>query len=343
MKKHLIAAAVAGALAVPAMAQVTVYGLMDISYQSGEYKDGIGGGAAETDKGSTYGVSGALSGSRLGFKGTEDLGGGMKAGFVYELGLDASTGDVGSARLSFVELSGGFGTVRMGRQVTPQKAVTDSFYATGNSGFQAGLVGVNGLDTDGERVSKALTYITPSFSGFQAQVQAAGETNDNSTVVDKGSSQQLNFGATFSAGPFKVGVGMNTVDNDTEGGAQGETEYTAYGASYDLGMAAVYALFSEKEIKQVGVARAGKSDELAVGVRIPLGAVRLVVQYAEGEINDLGDTEVTKADGYQLHAIYDLSKRTNVYALYGDTTIKAVGQVGEDSIDGFAFGIRHSF
>ena len=117
MHKNLIALAVASLASLPVFAQsgVTIYGLVDMGYKwSGDNIDhSISSGSALD--------SGMSAGSRLGFKGTEDLGNGMKAGFVLEQGFNLDTGTLGQGgrvfgRQSFVSLSGGFGTVALGRQ-----------------------------------------------------------------------------------------------------------------------------------------------------------------------------------------------------------------------------------
>lgn len=292
---------------------------------------------------SSYGETGRLSDSRLGFRGTEDLGGGLKAGFVSEQGIDPSdTSVAANGRLSFVELSGGFGTVRLGRQVTPQKAVTDAFYATGNSTFAPGNIGID-MDTDGERVSKALTYLSPTFSGLQVQLQAAGTDSDANNAVDKTSTKQMNYGASFTAGAFRAGVGVNKVDAKAEAGNQDEITYTALGLSYDFGVARVFALQSEKEIERRGVAVRSDAEETVIGVQVPLGNLTLTAQFADGESNALGAAAKTDRDGYQLIAVYNLSKRTNIYAAYGDGDNKTAGSVGEATRDGYTIGVRHSF
>jgi predicted porin len=340
MKKLLIATAALAMVAgtVQAQSSVTVYGLLDTSYQAIDSKTAAG---ASTDT-TNAGVSGALSGSRLGFRGTEDLGGGLKANFVYEMTLGSADGTIGTnARLSFVDLSGSFGTVRAGRQVTPQKAVVDTFYASGNATFTAGTPGIT-LDTDGERVSSAVTYLTPAMSGFQAQLQIAGATSDTS-AADKTSTEQMNYGVSYKAGKFAAGLGVNKVDAKVEAGAQSEVTYTAIGASYDFGVAALFVTNSEKKTETRGTAINAKAEEMTVGVRVPVGKWTLVAQYADADSNAAGNATKTDYEGYQLHAIYNLSKRTNVYALYGDDESKVAGATSKASRDGFAVGVRHSF
>ncbi len=131
MQKKLIALAIAGLVSAPAFAQsnVTIYGVADAYMGFGDH--GANDMAAVS--------SGGLSGSRIGFRGAEDLGNGLKAVFTYEQGFDlddsvnsdASQGLGGKARQSFVGLGGSFGTVSLGRQYAPgYDNIVDAF---GNS------------------------------------------------------------------------------------------------------------------------------------------------------------------------------------------------------------------
>ena len=194
MKKHLIAAAVAGAVAVPAMAQVTVFGVADIGYRTAEWTDG-GVKRAEAS-----GIAdGAMAGNRFGFRGEEDLGGGLKASFHIEHGIslvssgltDQRQGNsslpvsailpdtgrtTGVNRQSWVGLSGGFGAVRLGYQYTNLYEVSTL------SGFNLGSEGTNGADTahtmtgvlHGGTRANGITYMTPVMSGLQVAVQYGG-------------------------------------------------------------------------------------------------------------------------------------------------------------------------
>jgi predicted porin len=142
MKKHLIAAAVAAAVAAPAMAQdVQIYGILSTAYSSFDSKLTTGATSSEVSTTNT-GLQGAQSGSRIGFRGTEDLGGGMKAGFVYELGVNNNTG-LGANRLGYLQAQGSFGTFRAGRVDSLTRSIYNSFTAHGNSGFAPGNLGAS--------------------------------------------------------------------------------------------------------------------------------------------------------------------------------------------------------
>jgi predicted porin len=138
MKKHLIAAAVAAAVAAPAMAQnVEIYGIMGLGYSSVKTD-----WADASTKTTTTGAAGQQAGTRIGFRGTEDLGGGLKAGFVYEIAVsnNNSTSVFGNTRLAYVDLAGGFGTFRAGKVDSITRQIYNGFTAHGNTVFQPGNV-----------------------------------------------------------------------------------------------------------------------------------------------------------------------------------------------------------
>jgi len=253
MKKHLIAAAVAGAFAVPATAQVTVYGVLSSGYQSQETKVTLAGDTYAR-KESSFGAQGLQAGSRLGFRGTEDLGGGMKADVVYELRADLNTGVSDSAsgttnarsnstRQAFVALSGGFGQVRLGRGNAISKDVYDTYHAHGGSGFAPGNQsaalsaiyiygndlsgGLQSVDVSGYgnvRHNNAVTYISPRINGFTLSAQYVKDKSDNRQTTITGSAQTAgwpdaetsasNFGVRYDAGPLSIGIAMDRVKSE---------------------------------------------------------------------------------------------------------------------------------
>jgi len=211
MKKTLVALAAVAATSAFAQSSVTLYGLFDISY--GVTKSEIVGNPSAYRK--TTGLQeGTTAGNRLGFRGVEDLGGGMKAGFVAEVSMSAITTDTFGNRLStsghtdtnrtayatggaylgqnsystggssqnrqtYVYLTGGWGELRAGYQYTNMYTVSSL------SGYLGGFEGMSGSDVahtwgsagvGGARAS-GLTYISPVFSGFKVTVQYGGTTN----------------------------------------------------------------------------------------------------------------------------------------------------------------------
>ena len=184
MKKTLIAlAALAAAGATLAQSSVTIYGRMDLGMSQQTTTTGT---AAGVDAFSLAGAEGERTGSRLGFRGTEDLGGGLRANFVYEIGINADRGtgaghgDVQAARnnadtrLANLSLSGGFGTVVIGTFMnafdTARGFSPDTGGVPGGDFAQFGLsrtAGAGISQFDG-RSQNTIAYVSPAFNGFTA-------------------------------------------------------------------------------------------------------------------------------------------------------------------------------
>jgi predicted porin len=241
MKKHLIAAAVAAAVAVPAAAQVTVYGILGAAHTDIETKSG----SAKLEQTNT-GSDNQQSGNRVGFRGSEDLGGGMKAGFVYELNVGTVAG-IGSVRLGYADLGGGFGNVRLGRQDTVTRQLYNGFTSHGNSVFAPGNIGgsitslggiayavnlrgcaavsgaaniadcntfASNLGYGGTRVN-GFSYISPKFGGANVVVQY-GDTSTDGLFADlKEENKSTNIGLFYTAGPLALAVGQDRVKADS--------------------------------------------------------------------------------------------------------------------------------
>ncbi|ALU88011.1 porin [Herbaspirillum rubrisubalbicans] len=268
MKKSILALAVLGAFGGAAHAQsnITIYGAVDASLSytnkigiSG--KDAHGNDIAGKDTGGQMALdSGLIKGSRLGIKGVEDLGGGLKAIFTIENGFNVDSGDAGQkgvlwGRQATVGLSGNFGTVLAGRQ----KDVLDDVGSITSPGDFGGVVSrVHSLNldrTNGERVNNSIRYNTPDFNGFIGSViygfgEQAGKT---------GSGQSFGLGGTYANGPLNVGLGYfqskmgNANASDVNGasacngpGKNGDTCLKTWtlAASYQFGPAKVYGSYS---------------------------------------------------------------------------------------------------
>jgi predicted porin len=374
MKKHLIAAAVAGAFAVPAMAQVTVYGIVDAGYSSTETKVSNG----NKTEASTFGAAGQQSGSRLGVRGEEDLGGGMKAGFLYELGVDptVSTGFADmSNRQAFVSLSGGFGEVRLGRQYTGYFGV--------NAGYDAGgtVSGAGYLPASNQygdwvasiRANDVVRYQTPSMNGFTASVAFADDSTKTTSVAGVVSTNVESGGQTLTgqyvAGPLSAMVSWSSAElttitpassttstTQTVGGVGVVTTVAAVntkvsqdrlnlGVSYNLGMLSIHLTHNQRENddKQATNADSDLTDT-TIGLKVPVGAATIWASTGEGELKNKGaSTGTTDYSAYQLGVSYALSKRTNVYAFMGEDEGKVKSTGVKTTNEGMYFGVRHQF
>ena len=325
MKKTLVAiAALTLVGAVSAQSSVTLYGRIDASIGSVKTERA---GVTVSDPGVQI-RSGGHTGSRWGLRGSEDLGGGLKANFTLEQGFSIDTGAAADStkqfnRQAFVGLSGGFGSLNVGRQYD----ITDNIYAMydamGYSGYSAmGYafnVGCSGLGTLGAgtlgaggsgdclgRQDNAVMYSTPNMGGFSATAMwAPGE--DKSATQSAG--RAVGIMANYAMGPIAAGVGFQS--NKAVGGKT-RTD-TNLGASYDLGAAKLFLqLESGKNNNTVGT---GKDTGYGIGVVVPVGAASLAAGYAT-EKQKIAGNKVSDAKSFGLLGRYDLSKRTYVYAAY---------------------------
>ena len=365
MKKHLIAAAVAGALAVPAMAQVTVYGVIDQGYTSTEVKESTttsGVTASETVDTATSGNGSAYTSQRLGFKGEEDLGGGMKASFVYELGLgDRDGADSGSdvmadtVRQLNLGISGGFGSIKLGRMGTQADASLGAGDVGGGNNF-AGRLYTSGLKLNNSRSDRLIEYTTPAMSGLKVAIQYGTREVDTSvtgTATSTTSHKETGLGVSYSAGPLNVMLGYVQEKIKTAGVKGRDPEQISLGANYNLGMAKVFFTYMDGETSDdvygmyTGATKTNM-DGMDLGVAVPMGALTLQLSYFDAEAKAKLNTTSVKGevDGYQVAALYALSKRTTAYAVYGssdaDVTVSATTSNGSET-SVFGFGVRHSF
>jgi predicted porin len=272
MKKSLLALAVLGSFAAAAQAQtsVTIYGVADagVFYQS---KAGAGNN-------SLFAVnSGGMSGSRLGFKGSEDLGGGLKANFQLEMGYNLDTGSsaqqdgatAGSTlfgRTSTVGLSGNFGSVNLGRQTDFAYSGTAGGMATfSHAGYVNKFSSFDGntqARLQGDRTNNSIRYDMPAFGGLNGgvmlglgeqagggsagQTYAAGLKYDNGPLAFGGSYYQSKAGVTPSDRLLINGAGAPTAlvsNNDALAGATANKTFTL-GASYNFGFGKLYGNWS---------------------------------------------------------------------------------------------------
>lgn len=335
MKKSLIALAILGSVAGAAQAQssVTLYGLADLWV--GKNKTEVNG--VTTDSTVKMG-SGGLNGSRWGLKGTEDLGGGLKALFLIETGFNADTGTgrvtngLGD-RQTYVGLQSGMGTLVFGNAYS----VMDDVAGAANSGFDSALsasqnvLALNhGNGPVGGYVARpqnVLKYTSPSFGGLTG---AVSYSLDEATAAKK---NQTDFRLSYGAGPIAANFAYE-VQGDVGTGTD-DRKLTLLNGSYDLGMAKVKASFGQSKLADA------KSTDVQVGVDVPLSAA-LTVSAGYAQSKDNAAAGDAKRTGFGLAAGYGLSKRTTAYAglrtnktKVGDTT------TGKGSL--FAVGLRHTF
>ncbi len=324
MKKTLIAlAAVAATSAAFAQSSVTLFGRVDASV--GQEKITTPGGVSTTKL--FNGSDAGLTGSRWGMRGTEDLGGGLKAVFELEARFNVDDGTIaggtapnGFAGNAFVGLSGGFGTVHLGRSYnaydfTQDLSVRDNVF---DSAFTADFNPGNKT-----RSANMIKYVSPTFSGFTA-VASSGQ-GEGLTKNENG----LSVG--YAGGPLAVRVGAQT-------NASGDT--VGVSAGYNFGIASVSGGYSQLSAPNNG----NDSTGFILGVTVPMGAFKFSAGFATGEEETNAGATVADTTQVGLGATYSLSKRTTAYVGYKDTKVEnAAGAKITGSKRIYAVGVRHDF
>lgn len=336
MKKSLLALAVLTAVSGAAFAQssVTLYGKVDLGLvlDSG----GSAGKSVRLD-------SGVTGGSRIGFKGVEDLGGGMKAAFQLETGYcaDSAAGApnfcTGSnqfmGRQAHGDLTGAFGAISAGRQYSigfNNLSTIDPF----GTGF-AGQIN-NIVDPSGIRLNNSVTYATPNMGGFVASAEIAfGEQTGNWE-----SNRETGAGLTYASGPAYVGFSFYDVSNAAGNGAA-RKNYTL-GGTYDFGVVKLHALAQ----KSTGPSSLDVID-LMGGVTVPVAGGNVMASYIHHNDKTSADKDSQQVGvGY----IYPLSKRTSLYGAFARIQNQhgAAFTVGNATATGtgnkaFNLGVVHNF
>jgi predicted porin len=346
MKKSLIALAVLTASGISfAQSSVTLWGTVDAAYT--QTKTGAVSKTSITTSG--------LSSSKLGFRGEEDLGGGLKAGFWLEAGVnnDSGTGSgtninnqasgqisgtttVGSQGLTFnrrstVSLMGGFGEARIGRDYTPlfwNQTMFDPFGTNGSGASQANAGANPASLVVGVRASNSIGYLSPDFSGFKVQLQTFMGENASDSVDGENSGSGNGLRVTYDAGP--ISAALATAKYDTA--LNTKHEGTNFAISYNFGMAKVMAILSEDQKTTSGVG-ADKVKGSLFGITAPLGAGTVKFAISNSKQGTTVDNDKV-AIGY----VHSLSKRTSLY-----TTFAQVKPMTGDKTTGFDLGVSHNF
>lgn len=299
MKKTLIAVAALAATGAFAQSSVTLYGVADLSL------------AKSTGVSSQQSGNGILNNgnSRFGLRGTEDLGGGLKASFNFEAGVNAETGATDAntfQRAANMVVSGGFGSILMGRTLSPSFYGVAAWELTGAANYS---VVANQFSFAGapSRNNSQFSYTTPTMGGLSATL---GFVNKG----DNGGNSKTDINVIYANGPLAAGLSYNKVQNATKN--------WALGASYNFGGFKLAASYQDP---------AGNAKGFTLGGTVPLGAVSLTLDVARD--TDAKDTNTL------LEAKYALSKRTFVYgAFHRDGKGK-----NATAVNTYGVGIRHNF
>jgi predicted porin len=362
MKKTLVAiAALAASVGAMAQSSVTLFGVVDATFAYGK-----------ADDKKTQLTNSGLNSSRLGFKGTEDLGGGMKASFWLEAGVNNDDGTLAGSstnnqavgafnattganaasvrpgtqgltfnRRSTVSLGGNMGEARLGRDYTPHfwnQTVYDVFGTNGVGTTQTLNSSLGGVTT--VRASNSIGYFTPGgLGGFSGQIQYYMGEN-SSLAANSKDGGGISLRAAYDNGPISAAF------------AYGKTKYLAgdvattnFGASYDLGVVKLSGLYDQDK-----VSGGAKGKGFNIGLTAPVGPGEIRAAFSTYKTDALGTPKTNKfAVGYT----YNVSKRTAVYTTFAHVSNKggatqtlngsAFTTTVNGSSNGLDIGLRHSF
>ena len=338
MKKTLVALAALAAVGAVSAQSVTLYGKIDTSLV---FTDTAGVSTTSLNAGS-------LSGSRWGMTGTEDLGGGLRAVFTLEGGMDTSTAEVGQStagmnpkifgRQAFVGVSGNLGTLTVGRQYTPTDKVfgIDAAGAAGVAGGGAMYATFcsNYANIDSKCVGRqdnSINYSLPAMGGVVGNVMMG--LDESSTTIQQ-AQKLVGVHVGYSAGPLALTFASDTIT--ATNAAKSDTGWLV-GGNYDLGAAKLSLIFAG------GTSTADTVDSgWALGAGIPMGATTIAVAYAREASKASGASAEAVTTAWGGNVIYNLSKRTNVYASYTNKEDTSAANVNV-KLSVLGVGMRHDF
>jgi predicted porin len=312
MKKTLIALAVLAA-STASMAQVTLYGVADLSLSATD-APGVRSDASMSGNGLLNDGN-----SRWGIRAVEDLGGGLKLTAQFEQNINYENGSTGTAdgRYAYMALDGGFGRLKAGRTLTPSFFGVATWELTGAANFTA--VGNQfAFAGAGSRNSSEFSYTTPTMGGLSATVGYVTELD--LAVAPNNNVSKVDANVIYAAGPLAAALSYNKLSNVSDGNY-------ALGVNYNFGSFIIAGSWQDP---------AGQSQGWSLGASLPLGPWKFTVDVAQ----DTGFDDTN----WLAYAGYSLSKRTTVYGAYHDdgksgTAVKKSAVASKT----YGIGVRHNF
>lgn len=366
MKKSLIGLAAISCLTAGsacAQSSVTLFGIVDL---------GIAHGSGSISN-RTRLASGGLTSSRLGFRGTEDLGGGSSASFWLEAGMNADNGQgaatntnnqpVGAFnaatganapvregtqgltfnRRSTISLAGGWGELRVGRDYTPQ------YHNIDNADFGSVIPLASVIGPTLVRASNSIAYLY-NTSGFSNRPGLSGTLmyymgENSSNVANKNDGDGVGLRVAYANGPASVSLALSRTKY-----LAGDQSQNNIFASWKFNVATLVALYEwDKNDALVG---GSKAKGYAIGAKIPVGVGYFQLAHSRYRVDQVtAAVNHPTSKKYAVKYVHNVSKRTAVYAGYahvansGGAALALSGSTtgANSSSNGYHFGVRHSF
>jgi predicted porin len=284
--------------------------------------------------------------SRLGFRGVEDAGGGVKAYFGLELGISADTGlgTTPAYRHAYVGLGQqGAGVIGLGRidSATPTGSPLYSL-VTKNIGFAVHDAGAPAFSSKvlnaRNRFSNSISYASPDLAGFVVRARVALNGEDLAGVAHEGDLKNLDIGVGYNAG--RLGLGLGYGKNRRAGGALANDflEKWIALAAYDFGGVSVYGVYGEDKYHAVVAGRRGTVPYWLGGVRGQFGTSTLTANYMRRAVQSDAQGRLAKLSASYA---YGLSKRTQVYGIFDREDPNS--NVVDNEVRTLSFGVLHTF
>ncbi len=344
MKKSLIALAVLAASgAAMAQSSVTVYGRLDASVGSAKVGN-VGAVVSNTQL-----FSNNITTSRIGFRGTEDLGGGLSALFIIETGFapDAPGATYLGDRAAVVGLSGGFGTIKLGRHDTAFDDIRDlsvssnlwdsaSLASTESIVGTTGFNGVGNIADYGDRANNQIRYESPSFGGVTFGISYGFDEVAAPTKQDV-----IAYNVRYKSGNLDVGAAYQET---AQGGAPNFTvtddrKYSTVAAAYNFGSFRISGGWNQAKNTATGL----KSNTYTIGANVPVNAFDFSVGYSTAKAKQQNGATFEKGSAFSAGVTYSLSKRTRLYAALTNGDIENGAGVKQRQRDIYAAGVIHTF
>ena len=375
MKKIAIAVAAAMTAAAAGAANVEIYGIVDtgLGYTN---KDTLAGTTETFEM-----INGYTAGSRVGFKGKEDLGNGYAVSFILENGFASDAGTLGQdgrmfGRESQVKFHTPYGTMSFGRAGTLMSGAGSQeifgTYADAIPGGWDGIFNVANYQGNAMRLDNMVTYVSPTAAGFTAHAQYsfANDTvkaNDTDSVSNpRETNRYVALGLTYANGPVQAVVVYDTLmyKHTTDAANVGDNRNLSVGGSYDFGFMRVSAYgqyvkgardmygwsFDMNGGASITADRSLDADgyNLGLGVLVPTDFGRFTVAGYYGKLDVNDDAENIEAENFNVMLTheYDLSKRTTIYSGLAYRQVKCEGDVVklvDDKTTQVVLGLRHAF
>ncbi|MDR1849849.1 MAG: porin [Zoogloeaceae bacterium] len=359
-----------------AQTNVEIYGSIDIGFSRR-------GDNTERGVGTKYSIdSGTISGNRLGFRGTEELGNGVKALFTLESGFKADDGSLIDEnilfyRQAFIGLTGGFGTLSVGRLYAPRDDLVSSIDPfEGSSVGQAANV-FDDVSFYGDsnrafayitRVDNAVSYVSPAWNGLNVTFLYATNVDAPEQIGNKGDAKTLAFLPRYQKDALDVGLSYQGIrmDEVVSGGASGKTDQWTFGGSYNFGVVKLAAYYDQYKARRSDYENSEKLKTWLVGATVPIGKHSVLTSCTQSRFDDHTHDRPGTARQCALGYLYFLSARTSFFAVYSDIhNDDAKGEDGGNDgnrrvhrhanaadtyndwesgyQNGFQFGMKHTF